>query len=232
MDFLGTIVELSAFATILAVIIAIINIIIEPRHKKRFLFVSFTLFALTLLVVYLLSTPLHFQWRWPFSPTSTSTARPPIPTGQNGVPANSANFSIRVVNTVNTLAETLNITNGKVCSNLDDGKAHTVTYHPDNNLSYVETFRARCTPGTYQNGHLSYTVKTTSFQVDVYAVNNLHYSCKAASPFIIQQLDGTFISPKSIKGTYKTNGPSLQCAAYTPSISLNSQQGSWLGTLL
>ncbi|HLW03836.1 MAG TPA: zinc ribbon domain-containing protein [Ktedonobacterales bacterium] len=158
--------------------------------------------------------------------------------GPNGAPTDGSdlNIVVKVTRQDATTGESLgtfNLTlsvhgtaaaNQQVCwAANDDGQPHTYT-GSDNIGNYQEVFVWKCT-GSYKAGKLSYTETTTS--------DTLTYTsgrvCKANTPYVYTQLDGTFSSATAISGTYSADTIQYTCNK-DGNLHTNAEKGTWSGS--
>lgn len=152
--------------------------------------------------------------------------------GPNGAPPDDMSFMVNITispsNSQQTYQETLIITGkpdpagGSVCESIDNGQPNTYQGKFSDGTPYTRTSVYTCS-GVYKGGKLSYT-----------EMDSVHYSlpnnvtCATQGTFVIEQLDGTFSSAKSIGGTYNDLGATAPCSDGSH-ITLSGEKGTWTG---
>lgn len=160
--------------------------------------------------------------------------------GPHGAPPDDMSFTLGVNVQVQdavtgqqsgTYTETLLITGqpdpagGTVCQSVDDGQPHILTGTASGGLTYRETIIWTCS-GTYKGGKLSYTETATSDRI---AYSN-GVTCVARTPWIDQQLEGTFSSQNTISGTIISESATVDCSGLGLRV-VNARKGSWTGQM-
>lgn len=157
--------------------------------------------------------------------------------GPNGAPPDDMSFSLRVNvqaqdavtgQQTGAYTEILVITGrpdpagGTVCQSIDDGQPHVYSGSASGGLTYRETISWTCN-GTYKGGKLSYTETATSDRAD-YSNGAI---CVTHTPWLAQQLDGTFSSQNTISGIFTSESITADCSGLGTHNILNARKGSW-----
>jgi hypothetical protein len=128
--------------------------------------------------------------------------------------------------------ETLTVTGkpdpsgGTVCQAIDDGQPHTYLGNAGNGITYRETYVLSCS-GTYKGGKLSYIETATSDKADL----SDGVTCVAHTPYVFQDLEGTFTSQSTINGTISSDSVIGNCNRGIGSLQINARKGSWTAEL-
>ena len=159
--------------------------------------------------------------------------------GPRGAPPDDLSFRVNVSvqshdavtgQKFNLFTETLIVTGrpdpvgGTVCSPFDDGKAHTLNGNSLNQgVTVRETVVLTCS-GTYKSGKLSFTETATSYAIDF----SNGVSCLVKTPYIYNQLQGTFTGQNGFSGVYSAGTPALTCQQGFTGIG-HAAKGTWSG---
>ena len=114
---------------------------------------------------------------------------------------------------------------GAVCDPTHDSGQPVTQTGTTNNVKFTITSIYMCSGG-YKGGMLTYTEKTTSYQI-VYASG---VTCQANVPFTTQVLSGSFITATTASGTYSADAILYQCSD-AQTFQSNPQNGTWTGTV-
>ena len=159
--------------------------------------------------------------------------------GPNGAPPDCKTFSLNVQvqrtdavtgDQLNAFTDTLQITGqpdpagGKVCGQDDDGQPHTNTGSDSSGNKYTETFILQC-DGSYRDGKISYKETVTSDKV----VFSNGFTCTAQTPYINQDLEGTFSSSTAASGDYTSDSITYNCSSGAPQ-TIDPEKGTFSGT--
>jgi hypothetical protein len=160
--------------------------------------------------------------------------------GPNGAPPDDTSFTVTLTvqpkdastgASFKSFTDTLTVTGradpagGTVCDpRFDDGAPHKVTGQDSNGNKYTETYIWSCT-GTYKGGKLTYTESATK---DVVVFTD-GFTCTARTPYVYQQMTGTFTGPTSISGSYSADAITYTCSDGKPQ-QLDPETGTWSGT--
>lgn len=157
--------------------------------------------------------------------------------GPNGAPPDDMSFTLNASlqaqdagtgKQFGPTTETLTVTGkpdpsgGTVCQAVDDGQPHTYIGNASNGITYRETYVLSCS-GTYKGGKLSYTETATSDKVDY----SDGISCVAHTPYVSEQLEGTFTSQNTISGTLRSDSITADCNRGLGTQQTNASTGSW-----
>lgn len=129
-------------------------------------------------------------------------------------------------------SETLMITGrpdpagGTVCRSVDNGQPQVLTGNSSNNVTYRETLIWMCN-GTYKDGKLTYTETATSDKIDF----SNGVSCVARTPYVAEQLEGTFTGNNTASGSYSTDGITADCNQGLGAQQFDADKGTWTGTI-
>lgn len=158
--------------------------------------------------------------------------------GPNGAPPDDANFTLNIVihrqdavdgtqlmDHQNTLIikGQADPAGGVVCAARDDGKPHILKY-TSNGVQVTETVIWRCS-GTYKAGQFTY-IETIIHDDYVFSDG---VTCSANTPYVYENLQGNFSSPKAISGTYNADTVTLNCDAPVGLRQFDAETGTWLG---
>lgn len=163
--------------------------------------------------------------------------------GPNGAPTDSGSFSVTLSITpqdastggaLTPFKQELMVqgqaqTGQQICDtnpHLDDGQPHSYSGTDKNGTKYNETYIWKCT-GTYKGGKFSYT--ETSVSDTVAYANGI--TCKASTPYVWTQLDGTFTAATELSGTYSADIINYTCSDKT-TLHTDPEKGTLTGTLI
>jgi pSer/pThr/pTyr-binding forkhead associated (FHA) protein len=161
--------------------------------------------------------------------------------GPNNAPPDDMSITLQVnVQTQNAVTgqqtgaytETLLITGkpdpagGTVCQSVDDGQPHIFTGSANGGLTYRETISWTCS-GTYKGGKLSYTETATSDRIDY----SNGVTCVVQTPWLAQNLEGTFSSRDTISGTFTSESATIDCNQSVAIQHGDPRKGNWTGQM-
>lgn len=115
---------------------------------------------------------------------------------------------------------------GTVCQYFDHGQQNTNLGNSGNGITYRETSVFSCS-GTYKGGKLSYIETATSSKI--YYSNGQY--CVARTPFVNEDLEGTFTSQYTISGTLSSDSITWDCSGGGGTQLANASKGSWTAQL-
>lgn len=160
--------------------------------------------------------------------------------GPNGAPADDQTFTLSVtiqrqdvqtgmafpsINESLTISGQPDPNGGKPCQARDDGQPHQQSGDAGNGVTYQETIIWQCS-GSYRGGVLAYTETAIS---DQYAFSD-GSACTATTPYVYQQLQGSFSTATSSMGSYRADAVTLNCTQGIGTAMFDAQQGTWSGT--
>ncbi len=161
--------------------------------------------------------------------------------GPNGAPPDDMSFTLNASvqiqdagtgKQLGSYSETLSVTGkpdpsgGTVCQSADDGQPHIYNGNAGNGLTYRETYILSCS-GTDKGGKLSYIETTTSDKADY----SDGVSCVGRTPFVYQDLEGTFTSQNTISGTLTSDSITWTCNRGFGTWQTNASKGNWTAQL-
>jgi hypothetical protein len=161
--------------------------------------------------------------------------------GPNGAPPDDMSFtlfaSVHIQDAgtgkqLGSYSQTLTVTGkpdpsgGTVCQYYDHGQPNTNLGNDGNGVTYREISVFSCS-GIYMGGRLSYIETATSSKI--YYSNG--QSCVARTPFVNEDLEGTFMSPYSISGTLSSDSITWDCSGGGGTQLANASKGSWTAYL-
>ena len=115
---------------------------------------------------------------------------------------------------------------GIVCQSSDDGQPNTYLGNLGNGVTYREFYVFSCS-GAYKRGKLSYIETAISSKI----ISSDGVICVAHTPFVIEDLDGSFASQSVISGTVSGDSVTLDCGRVSNLRIVNASSGSWSGRL-
>jgi hypothetical protein len=161
--------------------------------------------------------------------------------GPNGAPPDDMSFTLSASlhvqdagtgKQLGTYSEILSVTGkpdpsgGTVCQYTDHGQQYTYLGNSGNGITYHETFTFSCS-GTYKGGKLSYIETATSDKV--YYPNGQY--CVGRTPYVYEDLEGTFTSQNTINGTLSSDSVTWDCSGSSGTQFTNASKGSWTAYL-
>ena len=161
--------------------------------------------------------------------------------GPNGSPADDRTFSldgsVRVQDAgtgkqIGTYAVSLGIIGrsdpygGIVCQSTDHGQTNTYLGNVGNGITYREVYVFSCS-GAYKRGKLSYIETATSTKI-IYSDG---LTCMAHTPFVSEDLEGTFTSQNTISGTMSGDSITWDCGRVMGTQIANASKGTWTARL-
>lgn len=161
--------------------------------------------------------------------------------GPNGSPADDRTFSldgsVRVQDAgtgkqIGTYAVSLGIIGrsdpygGIVCQSTDHGQTNTYLGNLGNGITYREVYVFSCS-GAYKRGKLSYIETAISTKI-IYSDG---LTCMAHTPFVSEDLEGTFTSQNTISGTMSGDSITWDCGRVTGTQIVNASKGTWTARL-
>ena len=161
--------------------------------------------------------------------------------GPNGSPADDRTFSldgsVRVQDAgtgkqIGTYAVSLGIIGrsdpygGIVCQSTDHGQTNTYLGNLGNGITYREVYVFSCR-GAYKRGKLSYIETAISTKI-IYSDG---LTCMAHTPFVSEDLEGTFTSQNTISGTMSGDSITWDCGRVMGTQTVNASKGTWTARL-
>lgn len=113
---------------------------------------------------------------------------------------------------------------GTVCQAIDNGQPQIQDGDAGNGYTFHRTFVWSC-KGSYKGGKLTY-IETTVGDKNVFS-NGV--TCKDKTPFVTQELDGTFTSSNTIRGIMKGDRTNFTCDQGVGNGNDGPYKGTWTG---